>query len=180
MDALEQRLIRLEHAISPQTVSSTSALQQLTTLQQTLNTILAHHAELHRLFHPKVATSTTQSFALKSEIVIAHAADIAYLSSTLASLTSLSSVLEATTSTFLLETSSTLKQSNDLTELSNRINIFSSLISTQLIRSIALLERILKRSIIGATDSWAEFQTRIDSADRAIARALNLKAESES
>ncbi|KAK9378231.1 uncharacterized protein V2V93DRAFT_376543 [Kockiozyma suomiensis] len=177
MDALEARLARLEQLLA---VSSSSEIEQQPVVDQiahlhtSLAALVAQYPILRRVIDldsPATSSSADQQqspsdLSTKASIALAHASDITSLSSSLATLVSVSSVLDHPHSPSLITATTP-----HLTQLNARISCLKVQVATQLSRSIALFDRILSTSVVGTNLAWAEIDDRLVAIDAKLSRS---------
>ncbi|KAK7202970.1 hypothetical protein BZA70DRAFT_284405 [Myxozyma melibiosi] len=186
MDAVEARVQRLEQLLALAGPSDTadqdlSVLDRLAQLQSAVAGLQSRHPDLQRVLDLERTASRltatqslqqTSEIAPKADIVLAHASDISALSAALASLTSLQSSLPPPSSP---SSSSSLLPlcalSPHIPQLSSQLHSLHAEISTQLSRTLALLDRILARSVVGMHLAWVEAEDRLLQIDSKLTRA---------
>ncbi|KAJ8097767.1 hypothetical protein POJ06DRAFT_21172 [Lipomyces tetrasporus] len=184
MDAIETRVAKLEHYLAlVQTSTSSvrphvpgiSVIEHLASLFQSIQSLVQEDSILQKYLaldpnlvddkRSKRAPNEAQA-AHQTTIALAHSNDIAYLSSSLPTVTSLAEITLNSPQVWIRS----VEQAFEVTALHGQMIAVEQEAALLIVRSVALFERLLARSVAGANQAWAEIEDRLGAIDRSIRR----------
>ncbi|ODQ69686.1 hypothetical protein LIPSTDRAFT_6360 [Lipomyces starkeyi NRRL Y-11557] len=175
MEAVYARVAKLEHLLAlartsagliPLQVPETSVIDHLVLLFRSIETLVQEHNPSHFEDKQNDLPTDVAYAAHKTTIGLAHSNEIAYLSAVLPTITS----LEETTLDSKHAWIPSAAQSSEVNGLHVRMVAAERDVATLLVRSVALFERLLARSVAGSNQAWAEIEGRLGAIDTSIRR----------
>ncbi|KAK9447243.1 uncharacterized protein V1518DRAFT_421718 [Limtongia smithiae] len=165
MDILRERVARLELLLAAQ--SSTDkppVIDTIAQLSRSLATLVSRYPALSSLTAPSSVTpEDTASANAHAVIVLAHAHDFAILTSALPALLTLSTYASAPPLHLLVSDTAA-----DIASLTSRIAALDSTISSLILRTITLLDRLYSLSVVDVNAAWVDLEDRLVATELAI------------